>query len=156
MEIYYYHYHISNYDFTIAASNDYLIFLTKDKETLDYIYQENSILRKIKEELTEYFKGVRKSFDIPIKLEGTVFQKQVWEEMQKVSYGKTICYQELARAALRPKACRAVGNICHNNPIMIIIPCHRITAKNGLGGFGKDIGFKVALLELEKATLNKK
>ena len=104
-------------------------------------------------ELEEYFNGIRTNFDIPIKLEGTDFQKKVWNEMKNIPYGKVVSYGELAKLVGRPKAVRAIGSVCHNNKILILIPCHRVVAKNSLGGFGCGIDMKIRLLELENVNL---
>lgn len=74
--------------------------------------------------------------------------------MQQIPYGSTLSYGELAKKIGNPKSSRAVGSACHNNKILILIPCHRVTAKNSLGGFGCGIDMKVNLLELEKKNCN--
>lgn len=81
--------------------------------------------------------------------EGTEFQQAVWREMQKIPRGQTRTYGEIAKAIGRPKAVRAVGSACGANPIPLFIPCHRVTAKNGLGGFGSGLPWKKLLLRLE-------
>lgn len=150
----YYYYQINNYFFTIASSDNYLIMVKLGKIKLDYKYEETEIIKKTKEELEEYFNHKRTSFDVPVKLEGTIFQKKVWKIMQEIPYGTTICYQELAVLSGSPKAARAIGNVCNKNNILIIIPCHRVTSKHGLGGFGEHINVKINLLELEQHHLN--
>ncbi|MDD3275836.1 MAG: MGMT family protein [Kiritimatiellales bacterium] len=85
------------------------------------------------------------------KPEGTDFQKAVWSEMQKIPRGQTRTYSEIAAAIGRPKAVRAVGTACGANPLPLFIPCHRVTAKNGLGGFGSGLPWKKLLLEMEGA-----
>jgi len=81
--------------------------------------------------------------------EGTEFQQAVWREMQKIPRGQTRTYGEIATAIGRPKAVRAVGSACGANPLPLFIPCHRVVAKNGLGGFGSGLPWKKLLLELE-------
>ncbi len=109
------------------------------------------LLEKCKKELTEYFLGVRKDFDMEIELIGTEFQKQVWRELLKIPYGKTVSYSEIALAIQNPKAVRAVGGAIHHNPLLIIVPCHRVIGKNGsLTGFACGIEVKEKLLQLEK------
>lgn len=101
-------------------------------------------------QLEEYFLGRRKSFDIKIKPEGTEFQKRVWSELQKIHFGKTKSYAEIAAAIGDENAQRAVGSACNKNPIMIIIPCHRVICKNGKpGGFAYGNCVKLKLLESE-------
>ena len=81
-------------------------------------------------QLEEYFDGKRKEFDISIKLIGTEFQKKVWNELLKIPYGETVSYKDIAINTGSPKACRAVGMANHNNPILIIVPCHRVINEN--------------------------
>ena len=103
------------------------------------------------EQLKEYFAGVRKTFDLPIKLCGTPFQMRVWQQLQKIPYGQTRTYKQIAEAVGSPKACRAVGMANHNNPIAIIVPCHRVIGSNGLlTGYAGGLDFKQYLLNLEK------
>lgn len=109
------------------------------------------VLDKTKLELSEYFSGKRKIFDIPLNPHGTDFQKRVWEALTSIEYGKTANYEEIARAIGKPKACRAVGNANNKNPILILQPCHRVISKNGqIGGFAIGIEKKKYLLQLEK------
>ena len=122
-------------------------------------YTENEKEQGIRSELSdktvlqleEYFDGRRKEFDIPIKLRGTEFQKKVWNELLKIPYGATVSYTDIAIKIGNPKACRAVGMANHNNPILIIVPCHRVINKNKkLGGYALGLDLKRRLLELEK------
>ena len=118
--------------------------------------EENSpaetILQLTESQLKEYFAGTRKTFDIPLDLVGTEFQVRVWKELQKIPYGKTISYLELAKRVGNMKASRAVGSANGKNPISIIVPCHRVINVNGgLGGFAGGLPVKSFLLELEKA-----
>lgn len=105
-------------------------------------------------QLEEYFAGKRKDFDLELAANGTEFCCKVWEEMMKIPYGKTICYQDIAKK-LKSHA-RAVGMACGKNPIPIIVPCHRVMAKDGkLCGYsgGKGIKTKQILLDLEKKNV---
>lgn len=107
-----------------------------------------------KAQLSEYFAGKRRSFELPIKYAGTPFQKDVWAGLCAIPYGQTSTYGELARSIARPGAFRAVGQACHNNPIAIIIPCHRVLGSSGaLTGFAGGIDVKRRLLELEGVEL---
>jgi len=83
------------------------------------------------------------------KLEGTDFQKAVWNELKKIPRGQTRTYREVAKAIKNPKAMRAVGTACGANPVPLFIPCHRVVAQNGLGGFGAGLPWKNLLLKLE-------
>jgi len=106
------------------------------------------------DELDAYFVGRLTSFTVPIKLEGTAFRKRVWEALMTIPYGQTISYKELALRIDSPKAIRAVGGANHNNPVSIIVPCHRVIGASGkLVGYGGGLGNKEFLLELERTTL---
>lgn len=100
-------------------------------------------------QLAQYFAGERKAFDLPIRLDGTEFQKKVWRVLCDIPYGETRTYGDIARAVGSPRACRAIGGANHKNPICIIVPCHRVVASNGIGGYGEGIEIKKYLLELE-------
>lgn len=106
-------------------------------------------------QLGEYFAGKRKSFSLPLKPEGTAFRKAVWNALAKIPYGETRSYGDIARAVGKPGGARAVGQANGDNPIPIIIPCHRvINADGSTGGYSGGGGEKVKsfLLELEKAS----
>jgi methylated-DNA-[protein]-cysteine S-methyltransferase len=108
------------------------------------------IIQQTVRQLDEYFAGKRKTFEIPLAPVGTAFQEKVWEELQRIPYGKTISYAQLAQAVDNPKACRAVGSANGKNPVAIIIPCHRvINANGGLGGYACGLDMKKWLLDLE-------
>jgi methylated-DNA-[protein]-cysteine S-methyltransferase len=105
---------------------------------------------EISKQLCEYFEGRRKKFEIEFELEGTEFQKKVLKELLKIPYGITITYKELAERVGNSNSSRAVGNVMAKNRIPIIIPCHRVVSKKGLGGFGGGLVWKKFLLELER------
>lgn len=101
-------------------------------------------------QLSEYFAGVRKQFDLPLVLQGTAFQQRVWQQLLTVPYGQTVSYQEIANALGNPKAVRAVGAANGQNPLSIIAPCHRIIGSNGsLIGYGGGLWRKEWLLKHE-------
>jgi methylated-DNA-[protein]-cysteine S-methyltransferase len=101
-------------------------------------------------QLTEYFAGERRQFDLPLHLTGTEFQRQVLAELQRIPYGATASYGDIATRIGRPKAVRAVGAANGRNPLPIVVPCHRVIGSNGsLTGFGGGLGTKQALLRLE-------
>ena len=103
------------------------------------------------QQLDEYFRGTRREFSLPLWLEGTNFQNKVWCELQKIPYGETRTYGEIAAACSRPGAARAVGRANHHNPLVIIIPCHRVIAADGsLVGFGAGLWRKTWLLAHER------
>ena len=102
-------------------------------------------------QLDEYFAGKRKSFDLPLRLKGTEFQTKVWKALELIPYGETCSYGDLAAGIGRPKAQRAVGSALHDNPLPIVIPCHRVLAAGKkLGGFGGGLEIKKYLLKLEE------
>ncbi len=102
-------------------------------------------------QLDEYFKGTRKKFSVKLDLKGSEFQKKVWAELQKIPYGQTRSYREVAEACGEPKAFRAVGQANHQNPVVIFIPCHRVIgADGGLTGYGAGLWRKRWLLAHEK------
>ncbi len=108
---------------------------------------------EVKKQLAEYFKGDRKKFDLKLAPEGTSFQIAVWRQLRRIPYGKTISYGEQASRIGNPKAARAVGAANGENPISIIVPCHRVIGADGrLTGFGGGLGKKKLLLDLEGAT----
>ena len=103
-------------------------------------------------QLKEYFAGTRKEFDVPLDIEGTEFQKEVWQELQNIPYGKTISYKTLSEKLGDVKAIRAVGKANGQNPIPIIIPCHRVIGADGsLIGYAGGLDIKEKLLHLEGA-----
>ena len=111
-----------------------------------------TVLKDTASQLDEYFAGERTEFDVPMELDGTDFQKDVWTELSRIPYGETISYGELARRVGRPKGPRAVGQANGRNPIPIIVPCHRVLASNGIGGYGGGLPMKRALLAVEGVT----
>ena len=101
-------------------------------------------------QLEQYFAGQRTDFDVELELEGTAFERRVWEEVRAIPYGETASYAEIARRIGRPDACRAVGRANGRNPVAVIVPCHRVVGSDGsLTGYAGGIEMKRALLELE-------
>ncbi len=125
--------------------------LTNEK-TSDEI-KEKLVQSAIKE-LDEYFSGQRKTFSLPLNPKGTPFQKRVWAELRKIPYGETVSYQEIALRLGNKNLTRAVGGANNKNPIIILIPCHRVIGKNGsLTGFACGVNIKEKLLDLEKTKV---
>ena len=109
--------------------------------------------RRALAEIAEYLAGHRRQFSVPLDLEGTPFQLQVWKALLRIPYGETRSYGEIARAVGRPKAARAVGMANHSNPVAIVVPCHRVIAGDGsLGGYAGGLGLKSRLLRLESSA----
>lgn len=116
-----------------------------------------SLLNRAEKQLSKYFAGKLKDFELPFDLYGTEFQKKVWLSIAKTPFGQTTTYTKLALSIESPKAVRAVGTTCGLNPIIIFIPCHRVVGSNGkLTGFVEGIETKQFLLELEKPTIQAK
>lgn len=112
--------------------------------------KESKMLDKAEKQLNDYLDGKLTKFNIPLELEGTPFQKRVWAELQKIPYGETRSYKQIATALKDPNACRAVGTANGKNPISIIVPCHRVINHGGkLGGYAGGLGIKEKLLSLE-------
>ena len=129
-------------------------FLYDEQSYLQYEdikLETDAILTMAKEQLAEYFAGTRTKFKLPMLLTGTDFQHDVWAQLKAIPYGQTISYQQLAQIILRPKAARAVGGACRANPLLVIVPCHRVLATSGAytGYAGDKIFVKEHLLRLE-------
>ncbi len=150
---------ISEINIAVLASSKGIkkIFLNPAKETTELssatkLRSDDPYLFGIFDQLKEYFAGTRKEFDVPLDIEGTDFQKRVWNELQKIPYGKTISYKTLSEKLGDVKAIRAVGKANGQNPIAIIIPCHRVIGANGnLVGYAGGLAIKEKLLHLEGA-----
>ena len=109
------------------------------------------IILKADKQLKEYFAGKRKDFDLTLKMNGTEFQKSVWNALLTIPYGETKSYKDIAVQIGNEKACRAVGMANNRNPIAIIVPCHRVIGHNGtLVGYGGGLDIKQTLLDLEE------
>jgi len=113
--------------------------------------KETLLLKEAIKQLNEYFEGKRNLFDLPLAPEGTEFQKKVWSALKEIPFGETKSYGEIAKVIGNEKASRAVGMANNKNPIMIVIPCHRVIGANGkLVGYAGGIEIKEILLNLEK------
>lgn len=137
----------------ICEQENYItqVFLSKESEKTkcsDLLYEAYT-------QLNAYFLGKRIEFDLPIKLKGTEFQNRVWNELRRIPYGQTACYEDIAIRLGNRKAVRAVGQANNKNPVIIIIPCHRVINKNGsIGGFACGSNIKRYLLNLERNFTN--
>lgn len=120
----------------------------------ELIYNEKK-LEPYRAELVEYFAGDRQSFSFPLHLHGTPFQVAVWNALRDIPYGETTSYSVIAKRIGRPNAVRAVGTAIGSNPILIIVPCHRVIGKNGaLTGFRGGLTMKQSLLMLEGRSIS--
>lgn len=133
----------------IQTNDSFLVSLKKSNKK---VIQEggDALSRHVKKQLKEYVEGKRRVFDVPVEMHGTPFQTSVWNALLKIPYGETRTYAQIAAMIGRPKAARAVGNALNKNPICIIVPCHRVTASKGLGGYAYGIAMKKQLLALEQ------
>ena len=124
------------------------------KLKLQPVEADSPLLSQCVKQLKEYFDGTLQEFSLPLHLTGTEFQLRVWEQLQGIPYGETISYRELAAHAGNPKAYRAVAQANHNNPVSIIVPCHRVINTDGsLGGYASGPEIKRQLISLE--SMNK-
>lgn len=115
------------------------------------VQQETPLLQKAVKQLEEYFAGIRTEFDLPLSAAGTEFQKTVWEALRRIPYGQTRSYKQVADAIGQPDSSRAVGMANSKNPILILVPCHRVVGANGkLVGYAGGLEVKEKLLKLEK------
>lgn len=136
----------------ILENNGSIVGISNKVEGLQGTYKETEVIKETYRQLSEYLDGKRELFDIPIKTQGTDFQEKVWKALKQIPYGETRSYKEIAIEIGNPKAMRAVGMANNRNPIMIVIPCHRVIGANGqLIGYGGGLDVKEKLLTLEKA-----
>jgi methylated-DNA-[protein]-cysteine S-methyltransferase len=140
---------------TLVGEGDVLVGLYFDNASLaltppEAWRRDDGRLRPVAAQLAEYFAGTRTRFDLPLAPCGTAFRRTVWDALLNIPYGETTTYGALARALGKPAAQRAVGGANHNNPIAIIIPCHRVIGADGsLTGYGGHVSRKRVLLDLE-------
>lgn len=124
---------------------------TSDKTGNEYEYVETPLIRRAMAQILEYLEGERKTFDFPIAWQGTPFQIKVWEALRNIPYGETRNYGQIAAAIGNPKASRAVGMANNRNPLLIVVPCHRVVGADGsLVGYAAGLSIKKHLLELER------
>lgn len=117
--------------------------------------QAEPVLESAARQLDEYARGQRRAFDVPLRPEGTAFQRAVWGALAAIPYGEVRSYAEVAREVGKPGASRAVGQANHRNPVAPFIPCHRVIASHGgLGGYGGGLPLKKRMLELEGVHLS--
>jgi methylated-DNA-[protein]-cysteine S-methyltransferase len=123
----------------------------KKRLDTEFVERNDEILEKTRKQVDQYLTGNRKEFDLPLLMVGTDFQRRVWKALMKIPYGVTSTYRQIAEDIGSPKAIRAVGNANNENPISIIVPCHRIIGSDGkLAGYGGGLSVKRRLLRLEQ------
>jgi methylated-DNA-[protein]-cysteine S-methyltransferase len=125
-----------------------------NKEKNSTTKSSNSILMEAKKQINFYIKGKKINFDLPLNPYGTKFQKKTWNYIKKIKWGKQKSYKNISKKVFKKKVLmgpRAIGNVCSSNPILILIPCHRVIYSNGgIGGYNNKISRKKKLLILEK------
>lgn len=125
-------------------------FANKKRTSLFEVPSENDAYA---EQFTAYALGERQQFDVPLDVEGTDLQQQVWKELMTIPFGELRTYSQIAEAIDRPTAVRAVANAIGRNPLLVVIPCHRVIGKNGkLTGFRSGLPLKKKLLAIESIT----
>jgi len=138
---------------TIGEIDGYItnIYFENDKLPNNIEVKETDLIKETIRQIQLYLSGNLRNIDVPIAINGTKFQKFVWNELSKIEYGQTCTYKEVAVKIGNPKACRAVGNANNKNKLPIIIPCHRVVGTSGkLVGFAGGLDIKQKLLDIEK------
>lgn len=144
-----YKYMLFYQDMYIIERNNKIYAITTE-DIYDYLEEETDLIKKAAKQLKEYYDGLRRDFDLPLDLQGTLFQLKVWNELLKIPYGQTRTYKQIAQAIGSPKAYRAVGNANNQNRIMVVVPCHRVIGSNGqMVGYAGGIEMKEMLLAIE-------
>ncbi|MBC6415984.1 MAG: methylated-DNA--[protein]-cysteine S-methyltransferase [Bdellovibrionales bacterium] len=145
-----------------SKKNALIISLKNLDKRKGYNFQQKQFLpqkklsplaQSLKKQLNSFFEGKGQEFKIPLYERGTLFQQKVWKALKQIPYAETRTYSEIAKSINNKKASRAVGNCCSKNPFLIVIPCHRVLSKTGLGGFALGLKIKKHLLRLEKSFL---
>ena len=114
----------------------------------------NFVTEQARAQLEEYFAGKREEFSLFLLYSGTEFERAVWSKLAEIPYGKVVTYSQLAAAIGQPTACRAVANAVGKNPFLILLPCHRVVASDGLGGFSAGLDAKRWLLQHEGVEIS--
>ncbi len=154
---YYSFFTIDNIHFTVITSTNGIreIIFNPEKDNsklvnTNHLQPEDPDMFNVYPQLKEYFTGERKQFDLPLEIEGTEFQKRVWNELSKIPYGRTISYKDLAVRLGDEKVIRAAASANGSNPLPVVIPCHRVIGSDGsLIGYGGGLEIKEKLLILE-------
>ncbi len=139
---------------TLADNDKPLIEALHEEFPQATIMRDDKFLLSYINSLLKYLKGSTPHCHLPLDVQGTAFQKRVWQELTKITYGTTCTYEQVAQRIGKPKAIRAVANACANNPTSLVVPCHRVIRKDGsLGGYRWDLKRKKALLKMENETV---
>jgi methylated-DNA-[protein]-cysteine S-methyltransferase len=162
--IYWSFFEYENWHFYVAATLKGLCYVSSPSSPLqelkDWVkrrfpyfelIEDHTVLQPYNEELTEYFQGKRELFTMPVDVQGTPFQQEIWKTLNQIPYGETYTYSLIAELINKPSAVRAVGTAIGANPVLISVPCHRVIGKNGkLTGYRGGLEMKKYLLHLEK------
>ena len=133
------------------VEEDGTLLAISTRRTFTATVMETPLIKEAYRQISEYLIGERKSFDLPFKLTGTDFQNRVWKALCEIPYGETRSYKQIAKAIGNPKAVRAVGMANNRNPLLVLVPCHRVIGCNGqLVGYAAGLEKKQFLLDLEK------
>ena len=148
---YFFYYRKNGLQIGIVEEDNAIIGVLLGRQKIQNAQQkERPLIKKTGKQIEEYLEGRRRQFSVPLSLHGTDFQKAVWKALIAIPYGETRAYCEIAESIGKPKAARAVGMANHNNPISIIVPCHRVIGKNGsITGYASGLKNKEKLLKLE-------
>ncbi|MDR2292528.1 MAG: methylated-DNA--[protein]-cysteine S-methyltransferase [Prevotellaceae bacterium] len=147
----YYSYNIKTICILIVEDNGYVVEIAFAKKEIEGNEKETDVIKQAAAQLEEYFAGKRQSFDFPINLQGSEFQKRVWVALQNIPYGELRTYKQIAEKIGNSKASRAVGMANNKNPLPIVVPCHRVTGSNGkLIGYAYGLDMKAYLIDIEK------
>lgn len=135
---------------SVESNGEAIVELRFAEECPEDFHEPDAVERWAEREILEYFAGKRRTFTVPVCARGTWFQCRVWEAVRRIPYGQTVTYGELAQRMGSPRAARAVGTACGSNPVLLLIPCHRVTAQGGrLSGYAGGVWRKQRLLHLE-------
>ncbi|EBH4261329.1 methylated-DNA--[protein]-cysteine S-methyltransferase [Listeria monocytogenes] len=155
VDLYYDTLHFSDTVLYFAATENGLVYIGTQVEKIQSAKQNVEKMHIYKEELLAYLNGELTDFTVPLHLTATPLQMEVFQALTTIPYGETRTYTEIAAQINRPKAVRAVGTAIGRNPLLFVIPCHRVIGKNGkLTGYSGGIRMKESLLKLEKLNLN--
>ena len=156
MPVYYYNTNIGTLGIAEANQNITAVYFADRFRPDEADIRETVLIKEAYSQLDAYLSGRLREFSLPLSPQGTSFMLRVWSELQKIPYGQTVSYGQIAGLIGNKKACRAVGMANNRNPIPIIIPCHRVIGANGkLVGFGGGLDLKQKLLDLERSVLDK-
>ena len=136
----------------LAEEDGCIVRISSEHAPIGDVLGDSPLLEQAITEVTEYLAGKRQEFSVSVKAKGTPFQEKVWAALRQIPFGETRSYGEIAKEVGSPKGARAVGMACNRNPVLLMIPCHRVVGSNGkLVGFACGLPMKEKLLSLEKA-----